>query len=133
MPSAPKLMSGFSEAVERPKDFQYYCDLAGEICRRVEHKAHLSDDEIIILSVVASQLVLAKYVEPGKRDSDETLDRILGLLDHDDLNAAITSKMITMLSDYAPQSRIRDNAPSGKMIQKLGIEDLEEPVRDPDP
>ena len=126
-------MKGITEAVEQPKDFQYYFDLAGEICRRVEHKKHLSDDEIIILSVVASQLVLAKYVEPGERDSDATLNKILGLLDQDDLNAAIMSKMTTMLSDYAPQSRTREDAPSGKMVEKLGIEDPDEPAPDLDP
>jgi hypothetical protein len=130
MPSAPKVMKGVTEIVEK-QDFQYYIDLAGEICRRVENKAHLSDDEIIILSVVASQLVLAKYIEPGERDSDATLNKILGLLDHEALNDAVTSKMITMLSDYAPQSRTRADAPSGKMVDTLGIEDPDEPAGDP--
>lgn len=130
MPSAPKITKRV--AVEQRDDFQYYIDLAGEICRRVEHKDHLSDDEIIILSVVASQLVLAKYIEPGERDSDEVLNRILGLLDRDELNAAVTSKMITMLSDYAPQSRTRSDAPGGELVQNLGIEDPEEPAADPD-
>ncbi|HRF07914.1 MAG TPA: hypothetical protein PL193_04620 [Xanthobacteraceae bacterium] len=108
-------------------------DLAGEICRRVETKAHLSDDEIIVLSLVASQLVLAKYIEPGERDSDEVLNKILGILDRDELNEAVESKMITMLSDYASQSRTREDASSGKMVQQLGIEDPEEPVPDPKP
>lgn len=132
MPLAPKKIAGVSEAVEK-QDFQYYVDLAGEICRRVENKAHLSDDEIVVLSLVASQLVLAKYIEPGERDSDEVLNKILGLLDRDELNEAVKSKMITMLSDYAPQSRTREDAPSGKLVQSLGIEDPEEPAKDPDP
>lgn len=133
MPSAPKVIKGITSKLAAA-DFQYYCDLAGEICRRAQSKAHLSDDEIIILSVVASQLVLAKYVEPGKRDSDETLNKILGLLDHTEVNNAIQSKMVTMLSDYAPQSRIREDAPSGKLVEGLGVcEDPEEPARDPVP
>ncbi|HRF07514.1 MAG TPA: hypothetical protein PL193_02550 [Xanthobacteraceae bacterium] len=132
MPLAPKIAKSITEVVEK-ENFQYYIDLAGEICRRVESKAHLSDDEIIVLSLVASQLVLAKYIEPGERDSDEVLNKIFGLLDRDELNAAVESKMITMLSDYAPQSRTRDDAPSGKMVQSLGIEDPDEPAPDPDP
>lgn len=133
MPSAPKVMKGVTAKVAEA-DFQYYCDLAGEICRRAESKEHLSDDEIIILSVVASQLVLAKYVEPGDRDSDGILNSILGLLDHKELNNAIQSKMVTMLSDYSPQSRIREDAPSGKILEGLGVcEDPEEPAPDPVP
>ena len=132
MPLAPKIAKGVTEVVEK-QDFRYYVDLAGEICRRVESKAHLSDDEIIVLSLVASQLVLAKYIEPGERDSDEVLNKILGLLDRDELNEAVESKMITMLSDYAPQSRTREDAPSGKMVQQLGIDDPDEPAPDPNP
>jgi len=132
MPTVPKLVKGVSKVAQK-QDFQYYIDLAGEICRRVENKAHLSDDEIIILSVVASQLVLAKYIEPGDRDSDLVLSKILGLLDRDEVNEAVTSKMITMLSDYAPQSRTREDAPSGQMVKQLGLDDPEEPARDPDP
>lgn len=132
MPLAPKIAKGVTEVIEK-QDFQYYVDLAGEICRRVESKAHLSDDEIIVLSLVASQLVLAKYIEPGERDSDAVLSNILGLLDRDELNGAVQSKMITMLSDYAPQSRTRKDAPSGKLVQSLGIEEAEEPANDPDP
>lgn len=132
MPSAPRVMKGVTEFVEK-QDFQYYIDLAGEICRRVENEAHLSDDEIIILSLVASQLVLAKYIEPGDRGSDDVLNKILSLLDRDELNEAVTSKMITMLSEYAPQSRTREDAPSGKFVEMLGIEDEEEPAPDPDP
>lgn len=112
-------------------DFQYYFDLAGEICRRAEHKSHLSDDEIIILSVVASQLTLTKYVKPENRDADAVLNQILALLDHDEVNEAIMSKMTTMLSDYA-ESRVRQDAPGGEILHRLGIlADPEEPAPDP--
>jgi len=90
MPLAPKIAKSITEVVEK-ENFQYYIDLAGEICRRVESKAHLSDDEIIVLSLVASQLVLAKYIEPGERDSDEVLNKIFGLLDRDELNCSIAT------------------------------------------
>jgi hypothetical protein len=132
MPTLPKVVKGVTKLVEE-NDFQYYIDLAGEISRRGEHKAHLSDDEMIVLSLVASQLVLAKYIQPGERNSDTVLNRILELLDYQALNEAVQSKMITMLSEYAPQSRTRPEAPSGKIVQNLGIEDSEEPAPDPDP
>jgi len=130
----PQIISDSYSISEETYDFQYFLDLSGEICRRVQHKDHLSDDEIIILSLAAAQMTLAKYIEPGERDSDVILDHILRLLDHDDLNKAILSKMVVMLSSYAPQSRTREDAPSGKMVEQLGVySDPEEPAPDPDP
>jgi hypothetical protein len=133
MATARKLTPNAEPTSTQHNDFQYYFDLAGEICRRAEHKDHLSDDEIIILSMVASQLTMAKYVEPGERDSDDVLNKILGLLDHEEVNRAIMSKMTTMLSDYA-QSRTRLDAPSGKLVKNLGVcDDPNEPASDPNP
>jgi len=49
------------------------------------------------------------------------------------VNNAIQSKMVTMLSDYAPQSRVGE-APSGEVIEKLSISfDPKEPATDPAP
>jgi hypothetical protein len=39
---------------------------AREICRRARTKDRVSDDEILVLAVVASQFALASYLELGK-------------------------------------------------------------------
>lgn len=79
------------ELAPDPKDFGYYYDQAREICRRVKDKAHLTDDEIIVLAVVASQLALAKFVEPGERDSDATLNEIMTYLDHNEQRGKVVT------------------------------------------
>jgi hypothetical protein len=103
------------------KDFEYYFDQAREICRRVKNRAHLTDDEIIVLAVVAAQLALAKYVEPGEHDSDATLDQIMSVLDHNEVVAAISSKMDRLLEGQ--RGPMREDAPS---LEKLSI-DLADP------
>jgi hypothetical protein len=106
--------------------FEFYFDRAREICRRVQNKAHLTDDEIIVLAIVAAQLALTKYVEPGERDSDATLNEILTYLDHEEVNAAISSKMDKLLE--GPRGSAREDAPSGAQITQLDLcKDPEEP------
>ena len=60
----PDLVPG--NVPENPYDIEHYYDLAREIVRRVRHRSHLSDDEIIVLAVVAAQISLARYVEPHR-------------------------------------------------------------------
>lgn len=65
----------------------------------------MSDDELIVLAVVASQLALAKYVQPGARDADGTLDAILDILDRGDVLQAMSGKMAQLLSNRATTAR----------------------------
>lgn len=116
----PSIVPG-GELAPDPKDFGFYYDQAREICRRVKDKAHLTDDEIIVLAVVASQLALAKFVEPGERDSDATLNEIMTYLDHNQVIAAISSKMDRLLEGQ--RGPMREDAPS---LKKLSI-DLKDP------
>lgn len=109
------------------KDFEYYLDQAREICRRVQDKAHLTDDEIIILAVVAAQLALSKYAEPGERDSDTTLDEILTYLDHEEVANAISIRMDRLLE--APRGQAVEAALSEN---KLGILDMRQDPDHPD-
>jgi hypothetical protein len=109
------------------RDFDYYYDQAREICRRVRDKAHLTDDEIIVLALVAAQLALAKYVVPGERESAATLNQIMSVLDHGDVNAVIASKMDRLLE--GPRTSAREDAPSGAIVEKLGVcKDSDEPA-----
>jgi hypothetical protein len=85
---------------ENPADFDHYYDQAREICRRAKDRKKVSDDEIIVLAVVASQLALAKYIEPGTKDADGTLDAILDILDRGDVLAAMSGKMAELLSQH---------------------------------
>jgi hypothetical protein len=86
---------------ENPADFDHYYDQAREICRRAKDRAKVSDDELIVLAVVASQLALAKYVQPGAQDADGTLDAILDILDRGDVLQAMSSKMAQLLSSHS--------------------------------
>lgn len=111
---------------ESPDDFEHYYDMAREIVRRVRHRSNLSDDEIIVLAMVAAQLTLAKYVEPH-RDlyPDATLDGILDILDRGEVVQAVASKMLWLLN-HRPQARI--DAPSGKLVDQLdNLADPDEP------
>jgi len=41
------------------------------------------EDEILMLALTAAQAALAKHVQPGNHDAEETLNTILRVLDHD--------------------------------------------------
>jgi hypothetical protein len=90
---------------EPAKDMVRYYDLAHEICVRADHdRGRLSDDERITLSVIAAQAALARYVEPGDRDAAATIDKILRVLDHREMIAAMTRKMHRLIevSEHRP-------------------------------
>ena len=102
---------------ENPDDFEHYYDMAREIVRRVRHRSHLSDDEIIVLAVVAAQISLQKYVEPHRNlDADDTLNAILDILDRGEVIQAVSSKMLWLLN-HRPLARL--NAPAGQMLDDL--------------
>jgi hypothetical protein len=122
----PSIAPG-GELAPKPGEFDYYYEQAREICRRVKNRAHLTDDEIIVLAVVASQLALAKFVEPGERDSDATLNEIMGYLNHNEINAAISSKMDRLLEGQ--RGPAREDAPSGQDMKLLDLcKDTDEPA-----
>lgn len=112
---------------EDPAEFSQYYEMAREIVRRVRHREHLSDDEIIVLSVVASQITLARYLEPHREDRpDAVLDQILDILDRSEVVQAISSKMLWLLNNR-PKARL--DAPSGKLVDQLGsLADPDEPT-----
>ena len=83
---------------EDPGDFPHYFARAREISRRVKDRAAMSEDELIVLAVVASQLALARYVESRAHDTDATLDAILDILDRGDVVQAVSDKMTRLLS-----------------------------------
>jgi hypothetical protein len=121
----PSIIPG-GERAPAPGSFDYYYDQAREICRRVSHKDHLTDDEIIVLAMVACQLALAKFVEPGKRDAENTLNAILNYLDHNEVIAAVSSKMDRLLEGNRGQTR--EGAPA---LKQLGLDlgkDPDEPA-----
>jgi hypothetical protein len=90
---------------ENPADFDHYYDRAREICRRAKDRAQVSDDELIVLAVVASQLALRKYAQPDGEDADGTLDAMLDILDRGDVLQAMSGKMAQLLSSRAGLTR----------------------------
>lgn len=70
-----------------PIDFAHYYDLAREICGRAPHDSHLTDDEIAVLAVVASELALTSYVGRAEHHEAETLKKIVTILNDRELNS----------------------------------------------
>lgn len=113
---------------ENPADFEHYFDLADGICRRFREDSRLSDDEIIVLAVVASQLALARYVEPGgDSGADELLNTILDILDRGQVVQAVANKMLWLLNH---RPRPRADAPTGRELTDLtNFSDREKPTK----
>ena len=77
----------------------------------------MSDDEFIVLAMVAAQISLAHYVEPHRElDPDDTLNAILDILDRGEVVQAVSSKMLWLLN-HRPPARL--NAPAGTMLDNF--------------
>ena len=94
MPEAPSLVPE-KELDQIGK--QYFLPEALELIKRVKHRDELSDDEIVMLALTAAQAALAKHLEPGNRDAEETLNSILRILDHEDVVQATLHKLHRLL------------------------------------
>jgi hypothetical protein len=71
---------------------EYFTPEALELCRSLKGR-QASDDEILMLALTAAQAALLKHAEPGNRDTEETLNTILGVLDHDTIVQAELRKL----------------------------------------
>jgi hypothetical protein len=73
----------------------YLSPEARELVKTLEGRqlSELSDDEIILLAVTAAQAALAKYVEPGDRSCEYTIETILSILDHREVVQATLNKL----------------------------------------
>ena len=49
----------------------------------------MTDQELLISTLRKAGQILGEYVEPGERDADETIGRLIALLDAKDLALAI--------------------------------------------
>lgn len=49
----------------------------------------MTDKEIMEAAIEEAQRVLTEYVEPGQRDCERTIGRLLAILDNKDLLAAV--------------------------------------------
>ena len=50
-----------------------------------------------MLPLTAAQAALAKHIEPGNRSAEETLDRIMAIIDHEEVVQATVHKLHQML------------------------------------
>jgi hypothetical protein len=77
---------------------EYFTPEALELCQSLKGRkaSELSDDEVLMLALTAAQAALAKHVEPGNREAEETLDTILSVLDHDAVVQAELRKLHKM-------------------------------------
>src|SRR4051794_33395674 len=75
----------------------FYDPIVKELCKSVRGK-ELSKDEALLLALAAGQAALANYVQPGERDAGETINEILGVLDHDRIGEALHAKAAELLA-----------------------------------
>ena len=71
---------------------------AMELLKRVKRREDLTEDEILILALAAAQSALAAYVEPGNRDAEQTINKIMSVLDHTDVVHAELRKLHSLIS-----------------------------------
>ena len=78
-------------------------------------EAPLADDEIVMLALTAGQAALAKYVEPGNRSAEETIETILGILDHQKVVQATLHKLHSVLRarERRDQNALQPGQPRG--------------------
>ena len=92
MSKAPSVAPSAPLAAELPSiGAESFLPEALELCQKIKDKtvAELSDDEIVMLALTAGQAALAKHVEPGNRSAEETIETILGILDHREVVHAV--------------------------------------------
>ena len=49
----------------------------------------MTDQELLIYAVREAQLILARHIEPGKRDPEDTIEQLLSILDRSELVEAV--------------------------------------------
>src|SRR4051794_40002828 len=86
MSDSPTLVPTDDLPAQLPKiGAEYFIPEALELCKSLKGRqvSDLSEDEILMLALTAAQAALAKHVEPGNHEAEDTLDTILSVLDHD--------------------------------------------------
>jgi hypothetical protein len=89
---------------------QYFLLEAVELLKRLGGKQRLTDDEILLLVITAAQAIRAYYVEPENNSAKEVFDKLLQILDHEEVVRA----EFTMLRD-TPE----DEANTPRSVEKL--------------
>jgi hypothetical protein len=77
---------------------EYFTPESLELCQSLKGRqvSDLSDDEILMLALTAAQAALAKHIEPGNKDAEDTLNTILSVLDHHEVVQAEMRKLHRM-------------------------------------
>jgi hypothetical protein len=78
---------------------QYFLPEAVELMKRVSGKQRLTDDEILLLVITAVQAIRAYYVEPENNAAKGVFDKLLQILDHEEVVRAEYNKLNTMFRD----------------------------------
>lgn len=50
---------------------------------------HSPDQDILLRAIEDAQRILAEYIEPGRRDPERTIERLLAVLDNQNLTHAL--------------------------------------------
>ena len=79
-------------------DLAYFTDEALSLIDRIKDKSELADDDMVMLALTAAQAVLARHLHPeGGQTDEETVNKLLGILDDYRVVAATFAKIRKML------------------------------------
>src|SRR3954466_16189992 len=82
-----------------------YRRLANLVLLHAKTSAALTDDEIIVLSVLASQAAIWRHIDPDNVEADDLMTELLAILDDYQVNLSMQSKMEAMLDGERPKPR----------------------------
>ena len=79
-------------------DLAYFTDEAIALIDRVKDKSKLTDDDMVLLALTAAQALLARHLDPeGNQTSEETVNKLFGVLDDYRVVEATFGKIRKML------------------------------------
>src|SRR3954469_8277886 len=82
-----------------------YRRLANLVLVHAKSANALTDDEILVLSVLASQAAVWRHLDPHNTETDDLMTDLLAILDDYQFNLAMQTKMEAMLDNKRPKPR----------------------------
>jgi hypothetical protein len=106
--------------VRNRDDSATYRRLANLVLLHAKSRAALTDDEIIVLSMIASQAALWRHLDPDNDDVDDVMTELLAILDDYHLNLALERKMARMV-DGEETAAVDPSAPRPEDMPEITV------------
>jgi hypothetical protein len=96
-PKLPEVPTTTPLSPEHDYDWWFDPELA-QLYKKTRDKSDLSAEEVLLLALTAGQAALARYIEPGDRNAEETINKIMDALDHQTVVAVTRAKARELLA-----------------------------------